>query len=70
MFTIIDKAFRITMAVGFACLGILAALVFFKVALGITVFLLGSGFGTLIFIMIMWALYKWWRERHPEDIIL
>ncbi len=70
MFTILDKAFRITMAVGVACLGVLAALVCFKVALGVTVFLLGSGFGTLLFIWIVWMLYKEYRKRHPEDTIL
>lgn len=70
MFTVLDKAFRITMMVGFACLGIVAGLVVFKVALGVTAVLLGSGFGTLIFIWIMWMLYKKWREKHPDDVIL
>ena len=70
MFTVLDKAFRITMMIGFSCLGIIAALVVFKVALGVTTVLLGSGFGTLIFVWIMWMLYKKWKEKHPEDIAI
>lgn len=68
MFEVLDKAFRFTLMIGFGCLGVLAGLVMFKVALGVTAVLLGSGFGTLIFVWIIWMLYKAYKKRHPDDI--
>lgn len=62
MFAMLDKAFKITMLVAFGCLGVVAALVVFRVALEVTVVLLGSGVGTVIFLLIFWMLYKAFKK--------
>lgn len=62
-----EKAFVITMQIGFGALGFFVALLLLRITIEVAGFLLGSSLGTLIFAWILYKLYRRYQKRHPES---
>lgn len=62
-----NKAFQIVMNAGFAVLGVLCGLIVLRVALSVAGALLGSVFGTILLIVIVWSFAKGFHDSSKKD---
>jgi Na+-driven multidrug efflux pump len=59
-----DKAFDLTMRIGFGALGIFLGILLLRITLEVAGFLLGSTLGTIVFAGLLYAWYKRYRRNH------